>query len=154
MTERRVLAALAALLLCANSTVRPLAGQVIEARANALQTVYLWDATPYVIGLVHDHLTGSAGLTALEETAVQALYNRSRNAHSKNLTIRVLYQKTGAVNPVYGNLTFAGIERVFTLSAARSAVAAYSNEWVNTLGKGRIPAGLQIQITGKLPRPR
>lgn len=141
-------------LASALTAVRPVAGQVIEARASASQTLYMWDATPYVIGLEHDRLSGSAGLRALEQTAVQALVERARNAHSKTLAMRVLYQKTGAVNPAYGTPTFAGIENVFTLSAARSAIATHKNDWISALGKGLIPAGLQIQITGKLPPPR
>lgn len=140
-------------LLAAAPQIRSVEGQVIEARVMGSTTLYLWDATPYVVDLVHDHLVGTAGLVAFEEAAVRVLSERAKTAASKNIVLRVLYKKTGAVNPAYGTPTFTGVEKVFTMRASRKNVTKYAGRWIESLTRGVIPQGLLIEITGKLPPP-
>ncbi len=139
-------------LAVATPAIRPVEGQVIEVRANASETLYLWDATAYVIHLRHDRVVGLAGLHALEESALRALRERAQSAGTKNVVLRVLYQKTGAVDPEYGNPTFAGVEKVFTMRASRLGTLKRASEWERALAQGIAPPGLQITMTGKLPR--
>jgi len=139
--------------LASQHTPRPIEGHVIEARANSAETLYLWDATPYVIHLVHDHLVGTSGMRALEQTAIVALCNRAKAVRSHNVTMRALYQRVGAVDPAYGTPTFAGVERVFTLRASREDASTRAAKWLSAVNGGTVPSGLHIEITGKLPPP-
>jgi len=131
--------------------VRPVEGPVIKARANASETLYLWDATTYVIHRRRDGIVSFAGLHALEGSALLSLQGRARGASSRNVVLSVLYQRTGAVDPAYGNPTFAGVEKVFTMRASRLDVMKHANEWERALGQGSTPAKLQITMTGRLP---
>lgn len=142
---------LVASLAVVGPTIRPIEGQVIEARATASETLYLWDATPYVIHLSHDGLLGPAGLQALKQSALLAFRKRAETARSKRIILRVLYQKIGAIDPAYGHPTFAGVERVFTMRASRLDALRRTNEWERDLARQIVPPGLQIEITGRLP---
>jgi hypothetical protein len=134
--------------------VRPIEGVVTEVRIAGATTFYHWDATPFVVHLVDDHLVGAAGLRALETTALKALAGRTKTSRTRGLVLRVLYQKTGAVNPAYGTPAFAGVETVLTMRATRANLAGHAAQWQTALVQGRIPAGLSIAVTGNLPPPR
>ncbi|HET9393759.1 MAG TPA: hypothetical protein VFO29_09625 [Candidatus Rubrimentiphilum sp.] len=136
--------------LAADLTGLPL-GNVIEARSNAATTLFLWDATPYVTSLVHDRNVGNAGLHALEAAAVRSLASHARSSRAKAVTLRVLYQKTGAVSPVYGNPTFAGVEVVLSIHADRKTLQKNAVAWETALAQGTVPKGLLLQVLGKLP---
>lgn len=133
------------------TSVRPVLGHVVEARATASSTLFLWDATPYVVTLVHDHALGDAGLRAIQATAVTALAQRAKTARSRNVALRVLYQKTGAVNPAYGAPTFEGVEVVVLLSAPAKVAARNGAAWAAQLAQGRAAKGLTVRILGRLP---
>jgi hypothetical protein len=130
---------------------RPVSGAVIMAKATSASTLFIWDATPYVTQLVADKMLGDDGLHALEASAIQALAGKAKKATTVALTLRVLYTKTGAVSPVYGAPTFAGIERVLTISVERTALAKDADAWSTSLGKGTTPDGVKIDISGQLP---
>ena len=133
------------------TSARPAQGHVVEARATAASTLFLWDATPYVIALVHDRVLGSAGLRAMEATGATVLAQRAKTARSRNVVLRILYQKTGAVNPAYGAPTFEGVEVVAVLSATSRQVVRNGPAWAVQLAQGRTPKGLTVQILGRLP---
>jgi hypothetical protein len=140
--------------LIVSQQVRPIEGIVTEVRVAGATTFYHWDATPYVVHLVNDRIVGAAGLRALERTALLALADRAKTSRTSQLLLRVLYQKTGAVNPAYGTPAFAGVEVVLTMRAARANVAGHAAQWQAALLQGRVPSGLSIAVTGKLPPPR
>ena len=131
--------------------VRPMQGHVVEARATSASTLFLWDATPYVITLVHDRVLGNAGLRAIQATAATVLAQRAKTARSRDVVLRILYQKTGAVNPAYGAPTFEGVEVVAVLSARAKEVVRNGAAWAAQLAKGHAPKGLTVQILGRLP---
>jgi hypothetical protein len=131
--------------------IRPMQGHVVEARATAASTLFLWDATPYVIALVHDRVLGNAGLRAIQATGATALAQRAKAARSRNVVLRILYQKTGAVNPAYGAPTFEGVEVVAVLSAPAKQAVRNGPAWAAQLAQGRTPKGLTVQILGRLP---
>jgi hypothetical protein len=137
----------------APAALRPLQGHIVEARATAASTLFLWDATPYVTDLVHERLVGDDGLHALEATAVMALSQRVRTSRSSSADLRVIYQKTGAVSPVYGIATFAGVEVVVTLHARKGDLLRNGAAWASALAQGTIPKGLAVVVSGKLPPP-
>jgi len=131
-------------------SIRPVAGPVILARSG-VQSTYLWDATPYVAQLVADKNVGDAGLRALEGTAVSVLRDKAASSHAKTLILRVVYTRSGEVSPVYGTLTFNGVEKLATLTAARDAIVKYGAAWAQDVADGRIPRELKVAISGKLP---
>src|SRR5437868_2017415 len=67
--------------------VRPMQGHIVEARATVDTTLFLWDATPYVITLVHDRVLGNAGLRAMQATGAFALAQRAKRAVSRNVVL-------------------------------------------------------------------
>jgi hypothetical protein len=153
--SRRTLAYL--VLLCASTltaaiagSIRPAAGPVILARSGA-QSTYLWDATPYVAQLVAEKNVGDGGLRTLEGTAVNILHDKARSSQAKTLTLRVVYTRSGAVSPVYGTLTFNGVEKLATFTVARAAITKGGAAWASNVADGKIPHDLKVQITGKLP---
>jgi hypothetical protein len=131
-------------------TVRPLAGNVIMARGGSTP-LYVWNATPYVAQLVTDKLLGDPGLHALEATAVTALADKAKSATADTLSMRVVYEKTGAVSPIYGTPTMAGVETVVTLTAERKSLIASGAAWATQVGGGTTPAGLTLAVSGALP---
>jgi hypothetical protein len=152
----RVIIALAAVMLAATpalaQSVRPLAGTVIMARAGA-SPLYVWNATPYVAQLGTDKMFGDPGLHAIEATAVTTLAEKAKSQTSSTIAIRVVYEKTGAVSPLYRTATFEGLEDVLTITADRKALLASASPWVTSLQAGKSPQGLTIAVTGALPTP-
>lgn len=142
---------LCGLALADPAAVRPVAGAVIVTRTTPAEASLLWDATPYVTQLVSDKLTDEHGLHALEATALRALADKGKTLAAPALTLKVTYAKTGAVSPVYGGATFAGFEPVLTLSAKRAALAKNAAAWSSQLADGKVPAGVIVSVTGKLP---
>ena len=126
-------------------------GSVIEARRSSSETLFLWDATPYVIALVRDHLLGQPGMRALESTALKSLSSRGGAARTRFVALRVLYQKTGAVSPIYGTPTFAGVEVVVLLRADKTVLRKNAAPWEAALAQGKVPKGLSLQVLGRLP---
>jgi len=150
----RVGALLALATLCtaiaAAQSVRPVQGSVILARAGSA-ALYIWNATPYVAQLVSDKRLGDGGLNELEATALSILTERAKAAASDTLTVRVFYEKSGAVSPAYGSATFEGMEQLLTLSAERKALGESGSHWSAELLGGKTPTGLSVSVTGALP---
>ncbi len=149
--------AIAAALLAAPALaaqVRPLQGNVIMAKSTPAAALYVWNATPYVTQLVGDKLLGDPGMRAIEATALKALVAKAKGVHATELSIHVLYEKTGAVSPVYGTPTFMGMEKVATLRATRKRLLASGASWVDAVAAGTTPPGLTVEVTGKLPPPQ
>lgn len=134
-------------------TIRPVAGPVILARSG-VQSTYLWDASPYVTQLVADRDVGDAGMRTLEGTAVSVLRAKAASSRAKILILHVVYTHSGAVSPVYGTLTFNGIEKLVTLTVARDVVIKRGAAWAQDVADGKIPHDLKVEITGKLPPPQ
>ncbi len=132
---------------------RPAEGPIILARSGVVST-YLWDASPYVAQLVAENNVGVAGLRTLEGTAVTVLRDKAMTSHAKTIVLRVVYTRSGAVSPVYGTLTFNGVEKLAILTAARDAVLKLGAAWAQGVANGKIPHDLKLDITGALPQPQ
>ncbi len=133
--------------------IRPVIGPVILARTG-VQSTYLWDATPYVTQLVADKDVGDSGMHALLGTAMSAMLQEAPASHAMTLTLRVVYTRSGDVSPVYGTLTFNGVEKVATLTASRGAIMKFGAVWAQDLANGKFPHDFKVEITGKLPPPQ
>lgn len=136
--------------VCDASQVRSVSGNVVLARSGANAT-YLWNATPYVTQLVADKVSGDDALRNLEASALEALASKAASSKAKKVTIRVVYERTGAVSPVYGSPTFAGIENVLTMTVTPKDLNAHHAAWAQDLLSGKNPSQLKIVVSGKLP---
>jgi hypothetical protein len=131
--------------------IRPVTGAVIVTRSTPAEAGLIWDATAYVTQLVHEKITDERGMRALEATALRALADKGKDLSAPSLTLKVTYAKTGAVSPVYGNVTFAGFEPVVTIAAKRAALVQHASAWSTDLANGIVPKGVRVAVTGKLP---
>jgi len=149
----KFLRTLACVAFCALGAQAALAdqGMVVVAKGGA-SPLLLWDATPLVTTIVTNKQPRPAAMRDLESQAMQILGDRVRALpRAKTLTIRMIYQKTGAVSPVYGTATFEGIERVFELTAPASDARLHAKQLADALGHGSLPASLHLNVTGTLP---
>jgi hypothetical protein len=145
--------ALALLLLGSSGAARAdeVPGTAILARTGT-DALIIWDATPAIAAIVAGNVSDDAGMRRLESDAVTIA-----SAHAKDLTaaktisVRITYAKTGAVSPVYGSATFAGVERVATISIPRTLVIGDIKRTESSISDGKIPAGITIVVSGKLP---
>ena len=148
-----ILRTLACVAFCALGAQAALAdqGMVVVAKGGAAPLL-LWDATPLVTTIVANKEPRPAAMRDLESQAMQILGERVRELpRAKTLTIRLIYQKTGAVSPVYGTATFEGIERVFELSASANDARMHAKQLADALGRGSVPSGIHLDVTGALP---
>jgi len=126
-------------------------GTVVVAKTGPAPLL-LWDATTLITQVVQNKQPREAALRDLESQAMQILGQHARGLkHVKFLTIRVLYQKTGAVSPIYGTATFEGVERVFELTAFSKDARAHAKELADAIARGTIPRGVRLSVTGALP---
>jgi len=135
------------------AAVRPMQGAFILARTGP-QSTYLWDASQYVAQLVGDKQLGEQGIQALEATAVGELAVQAKASSSQTLAVSIIYQRTGAVSPVYNVATFTGVEKVCTIVVPRADVVKNGSAWANEIADGHVPRDVAITITGKLPPPQ
>jgi len=128
-------------------------GNIVTAKSGAAALI-LWDATPEVAQAVSDQTPPSALMLELERQALQILRDKSEAlSHSSTLTIRVLYEKIGAVSPVYNTPTFGGDERLFELTVPRQALFTQYDKLAAAAARGEFDAPAQLNVTGTLPQP-
>ena len=126
-------------------------GMIVVAKGGA-SPLLLWDATPLVTTIVSNKQPRPVAMRDLESQAMQILGERVRALpRAKMLTIRMIYQKTGAVSPIYGTATFEGIERVFELTAPANDARSRPKQLADELARGSVPAGVRLDVSGKLP---
>ena len=149
----KLVKALACVAFCAITAHAAFAdqGTVVVAKGGS-KPLLLWDATPAITAIVTNKQPRQAALQDLESQAMQILGERARSLRrAQTLTIRMIYQKTGAVSPVYGTATFEGIERVFELTAQASDARARAKQLADALEHGSVPPSIVLNVTGKLP---
>jgi hypothetical protein len=128
-------------------------GMVVVAKGGTTPLL-LWDATPAVTATVANKQPRDAALRELESQAMRILGEHANALKgAKALTIRVIYQKTGAVSPVYGTATFEGIERLFELTARAADARMHARELADQIARGSVPRRISLNVTGKLPPP-
>lgn len=151
MKRTLALSLVASLTLAAPAIAQQVTGSVIVARAGA-NALVLWDATQAVVDAGNAQTPGDKALIALEQTALRALRDKSAVLpHSSKLTIRVLYDRTGAVSAVYHIATMEGTEHVFDLSVPRAVLLSKFDALEAEIAAGKIAPPLVLDMTGKLP---
>jgi hypothetical protein len=127
-------------------------GHAVLARATG-EALILWDATPVVASIVRDKLSDAAANALLERDAAGVLAEMAPNVDraATSVTVRVLYAETGAVSPVYGTPTFAGVERYASLTVSGTDARSDRDRWRQLGPSAPLPRWLAFKVTGLLP---
>jgi hypothetical protein len=126
-------------------------GMVFQSKGGE-SPLLVWDATPAVVDIVNAKQPRDAALHSLEVSAFGLLADRLPTLKgAKHLTVRVIYQKTGAVSPQYGGPTSQGLERFFELSVDADAIQADRQSISQALGAGTAAPQVHVVILGALP---
>jgi hypothetical protein len=127
-------------------------GNVVVARTSG-DALVIWDASPEVAELVGERASDERASTKLERDALrvaaQSLGKIEKSANT--LSVRIIYTKTGAVSPVYGAATFAGVERYATLELPLKDALADRDHWKTLDAKAPLPKWIALKVTGQLP---
>jgi hypothetical protein len=146
-----VIAAGAATIVPSSAQQAAVAGAVIVARAGT-NALILWDATPDVVAAGNSTNAQDKTLVHFELLALEALRQKAAALpNSKLLTIRMLYDRTGAVSAVYHIATMEGTEHVFDLTAPRDEITTKFGALSSQISAGKVVPPAQLQITGSLP---
>lgn len=128
-------------------------GTVIIARATG-HALMLLDSTRELTDLAAKKTLPADEVRSIEADAVRAMVS-NRKAFAKRtatVSVRVIYQHTGAVDPRYGTPTLEGVERLMTLEAPLGSIARNASRWLQDIAAGRTPGdGLHVTIEGKVP---
>jgi hypothetical protein len=113
----------------------------------------IWDSAPLIAAIVKNKTSDADANTLLQRDALLILSKTAPQfAASKDVKVRVLYSKTGDINPAYGSATFTGIERYAELVLTRDEIASDAGKWKEAAaGTGDLPAFTQLKILGTLP---
>jgi hypothetical protein len=128
------------------------AGNVIVARP-AGNALLIWDASADVAAIVANKNSDADAKTLLERDAARVLASSLSkiDASASSVAVRVIYNKTGAVSPLYGSATFAGVERYATLHMAGKDAQSDRDRWREVPDGGPLPGWLAFDVTGELP---
>jgi hypothetical protein len=127
-------------------------GPVVLTRVHGEPTA-IWDSTSDLAAIVATKPSAEDVLRRLEADALTVLVHKAKSlkGDEKALTVQVIYQRSGAVSPTYQTATFLGVEHLFTLKAVVAEAETNAAAWSAQLKAGKIPAGVTINVTGKLP---
>jgi hypothetical protein len=127
------------------------AGPVIVARAGT-NPLILWDATKDVEQAGSSSAPQDKTLVHFELLALQALRQKAAVLPgSKLLTIRMLYDRTGAISAVYHIATIEGTEHVFDLAVPRDELITNFAALSSQVADGKLTPPAALNVTGKLP---
>ncbi len=127
-------------------------GNVIVARP-AGDALLIWDASADVAAIVANKTSDAEAKTLLERDAASALAASLSKVASdaSSIALRLIYQKTGAVSPVYGSATFAGVERYATLRISGKDARSDRDRWRELAAAKPLPPWFAFDVTGELP---
>ena len=70
---------------------------------------------------------------------------------ARTITLRIVYSKTGEVNPAYNTPTLSNVERHATVTAKATDVASNRDKWQDADEKSVPSSWVVYKIIGKLP---
>lgn len=151
-TSAHLLLVLATALLLPAPAAADVPGHVVLAKPGG-DAIIIWDATPVVLTIVTGKMSDDAANALLERDALRdvAKLAKSLDADVTTVSLRVTYQKIGAVNPAYGSQTFAGVERYALLTLSGPDVRSDRDRWMELSDAAALPAWVHFSITGQLP---
>jgi len=127
-------------------------GPAVLTRAHGEPTA-IWDSTSDLTAIVNTKPSAEEALRRLEADALTVLVQKAKalKPDEKALTVQAIYQRSGAVSPAYQTATFMGVEHLFTLKASVADAEANAAAWTAQIKAGKVPSGVTINVTGKLP---
>jgi hypothetical protein len=126
-------------------------GNVTVAR-DGVHSLLIWDASPLVKSLTSAKTPRDQALAQLESDALSiAAARASQLTAAHDITVRVVYLKTGDVDPAYGAPTLQGVERLATVQASRGDLTSHQATLVDQLKAGKVPQGVNVSVIGQLP---
>lgn len=149
-----IVAMVVALLTCSGGPAyaQQAPGNVILARV-AGDALLVWDASPDVKTIAVNKLSDDAANALLRHDGLKAIAQSLSeiNTKAKTVTVRIVYDRSGAVSPAYGSPTFAGVERYASLGMSwRDAITNRGN-WKSLAANSPLPDWIQFKVTGSLP---
>jgi hypothetical protein len=152
----RVLSSVLTLLMLgyvASTTFAADAGTVVVGKAGE-HAIIVWDASPVVHGIVTNKTSRDKALRSIERDAIHIAAEHVADLISaKTIGVRVVYTRSGAISPAYGNATFSGVERVVTVTAPAVALEKRAEQIAAAVYAGKPPQDVRIEVTGSLPPP-
>lgn len=140
-----------ALTLCTGAALADVPGNVIMSRGGA-HPMLVWDASPGVKDIVEKGTARDEALRGLEAAAIALAKDRAPQLRAaRDVTVVVMYSKTGDVSPAYQAATFTGVERLFTLVVSRNALLKNAGAYEKSLAGGTVPKDIKLTLTGVLP---
>ena len=146
-----ILAALAGPSLAVADSGPP--GKVIVARTDGNATL-IYNASPEVAAIVTSKASDADANDRLKRDALQALASKLPLLQkAKSVTVRVIYDKVGAVSPTYGSLTFSGVERYANLTMNIADAKSNRDRWKDAASSQQpLPAWIDFAVVGELPQ--
>jgi hypothetical protein len=128
-------------------------GKVIVARTDG-DAMLIYNASPEVASIVTSKESDADANDRLKRDALQALASKlSLLQKAKNVTVRVIYDKVGAVSPTYGSLTFSGVERYANLTMSIADARTNRDRWKDAASSQQsLPAWINFAVVGELPQ--
>ena len=127
-------------------------GKFVVARTDG-SALIIWDCAPVVEQIVKEKLTDADANTLLQRDALLILEKTAPQfGAATSVRVRLVYSKTGAMNPAYGAATFAGIERYAEMNMPIKNLRADKDRWKEAAaGTGPLPAFTSLTVKGALP---
>lgn len=149
---RIALLSLFCIAVCSSATVAGDVGHVIVVRPSG-DALVIWDATSQVIDIVHDKVADKDANDRLERDGLKALSSKmsSLNKSSRQLTLRVVYKKTAAVNSEYGTPTLEGVEKYATIDLDAKDAFGDRDGWTKLSPHASLPSWIKFNVIGQLP---
>lgn len=137
---------------CAADTVAGVPGHVLIMRTGG-NALIIWDATPEVAAIVSEKTALAAANLRLERKALRVLAQVAPKLErtAASATVRVTYEESGDVSPVYGTLIFAGVERYATLSISSRDIRSDRDRWKELGLASALPNWIDFKVVGRLP---
>jgi len=131
---------------------RPIIGTLILAKENG-NALLIWDCTRELASLVARKTKPEDEIKTLKTDAVRALLQNSKRLAktATTLTVRVVYNRVGEIDPRYGTPTFQGVERLMMLEAPVPLIPKAAASWIHAIETASPTKGLTVQVTGKVP---
>lgn len=130
----------------------PPAGHVIVARTEG-DALLIWDASNDVAAIVTDKAADDVANARLQRDGLRVLaasLNKLERS-AKTVTLRIIFERTGAVSPVYGAPTLADVERYATLTAPASDLFGDRDKWRELTPGKPLPRWFTFAVIGRLP---
>lgn len=122
--------------------------RIIQTHSNIFGAVIFWDATPYLEMFASSHTPTKTAFQYLQLEATRIFFSHAAllARHERHLRVVVSFVKTSALNARYQTARLEGVTTLFTLDGNLHRNMKFAKNWQDTAKRGRLPAGLKLQI--------